>query len=72
LILDTVGGIEDIICYAFCKMLSVCDIYVYKTKVRNSPSISCLKSRIKENTGKYPTYYGEGSRNSNVGLMKVR
>jgi hypothetical protein len=33
LILDTVGGIEDIICYAFCKMLSVCDIYVYKTKV---------------------------------------
>ena len=30
--------------------------------VRNSPNISCLKSRIKENTGKYPEYYGEGSR----------
>jgi hypothetical protein len=30
--------------------------------VRNSPNISCLISRIKENTGKYPEYYGEGSR----------
>ena len=26
-------NIEDIIYYAFCKMLSACDMYVYKTKV---------------------------------------
>jgi hypothetical protein len=30
--------------------------------VRNSPNISCLKSRIKENTGRYLEYYGEESR----------
>jgi hypothetical protein len=30
--------------------------------VRNSPNISCFKSRIKEKTVKSPEYYGEGSR----------
>jgi hypothetical protein len=28
--------------------------------VRNSPNISCFKSRIKEKTVKSPEYYGEG------------
>jgi hypothetical protein len=30
---DNYTSIEDILYYAFCKMLSVCEIYVYKTKV---------------------------------------
>jgi hypothetical protein len=34
--------------------------------VRNSPNISCFKSRIKENTGKPPEYYGEGSRKLSI------
>jgi hypothetical protein len=34
--------------------------------VRNSPNISCFKSRIKEKTVKSPEYYGEGSRKLSI------
>ena len=34
--------------------------------VRNSPNISCFKSGIKENTGKSPEYFGEGSRKLSI------
>jgi len=40
--------------------------------VRNSPNISCFKSRIKENTGKSPEYYGEGSRKLSILHARLR
>ena len=38
--------------------------------VRNSPNISCFKSRIKEKTVKSPEYYGEGS--SKLSILHAR
>jgi hypothetical protein len=40
--------------------------------VRNSPNISCFKSRIKENTGKFPEYHGEGSRKLSILYARLR
>jgi hypothetical protein len=40
--------------------------------VRNSSNISCFKSRIKENTGKSPEYYGEGSRKISILHTRLR
>jgi hypothetical protein len=40
--------------------------------VRNSSNISCFKSRIKENTGKFPEYHGEGSRKISILHARLR
>jgi hypothetical protein len=40
--------------------------------VRNRPTISCFKSRIKENTGNPPEYYGEGSRKLSILHARLR
>ena len=40
--------------------------------VRNSPNISCVKSRIKEKTVKSPEYYGEGSRKLSIFHARLR
>jgi hypothetical protein len=40
--------------------------------VRNSPNISCVKSRIKEKTVKSPEYYGEGSRKLSILHARLR
>ena len=40
--------------------------------VRNSPNISCFKSRIKEKTVKSPEYYGEGSRKLSILHARLR
>jgi hypothetical protein len=40
--------------------------------VRNSPNISCFKSWIKENTGKFPEYHGEGSRKLSIFYARLR
>jgi hypothetical protein len=40
--------------------------------IRNSPNISCFKSRIKENTSKPPKYYSEGSRKLSLLHARLR
>jgi hypothetical protein len=40
--------------------------------VRNSPNISCFKSRIKEKTVKSPEYYDEGSRKLSILHARLR
>ena len=40
--------------------------------VRNSPNISCLKSKIKENTIRSPENYSEGSRKLSIRHARLR
>jgi hypothetical protein len=40
--------------------------------IRNSPNVSCFKSRIKENTSKPPEYDSEGSRKLSILHARLR